>query len=72
MIMETAKERIEYHLQQIKAITNLYCLDEDVSRVEVIGPDGREYVRYFEEGEFMRFSIQDEGRTLKIFIEDCK
>lgn len=70
--METPKERIEYHLNQIKAITNLYCLDDtDVSRVEVIGPDGREYVRYFEEGEFMNFSIQDEGRTLKIFIENC-
>ena len=43
-----------------------------ISRVEVIGPDGREYVRYFEEDEWMHVMIQDEGRTLKIFIEDCK
>lgn len=69
---ETPTERIEYHLKQIKALTKLYCLDSDVSRVEVIGPDGREYVRYFEEDEFMHFMIQDEGRTLKLFIEDCK
>ena len=43
-----------------------------ISRVEVIGPDGREYVRYFEPEECMNYIIQDEGRTLKIFIEDCK
>ena len=45
---------------------------KDVSRVEVIGPEGREYVRYFEPEEWMHYMIQDEGRTLKIFIEDCK
>ena len=43
-----------------------------VSRLEVIGPDGREYVRYFEDEEFMHISMQDEDRTMKIFIEDCK
>ena len=45
---------------------------KDVSRVEVIGPDGREYVRYFKDDEWMHYMIQDEGRTLKIFIEDSK
>jgi len=40
-----------------------------VSRVEVIGPEGREYVRYFEDEEFMYTDLQDDGRTLKIFIE---
>ena len=45
---------------------------KNVSRVEVIGPDGREYVRYFEVEECMNYMIQDEGRTLKIFIEDSK
>ena len=44
----------------------------NVSRLEVIGPDGREYVRYFEEDEFMYYMLQDDDRTLKIFIEDCK
>jgi hypothetical protein len=43
-----------------------------VSRVEVIGPEGREYVRYFEPEEFMHYVMQDDDRTLKIFIEDCK
>ena len=44
----------------------------DVTRLEVIGPEGREYVRYFEDEEFMHYMLQDEDRTLKIFIEDCK
>ena len=43
-----------------------------ISRVEVIGSDGREYVRYFEEGEKMHYMLQDDNRTLKIFIEDEK
>ena len=43
-----------------------------VSRLEVIGPDGREYVRYFEDEEFMRYDLQDDDRTMKIFIEDYK
>ena len=45
---------------------------KDVSRVEVIGPHGREYVRYFETEEWMHYMLQDEGRTLKIFIEEHK
>lgn len=43
-----------------------------ISRVEVIGSDGREYVRYFKEGEKMQYMLQDDNRTLKIFIEDKK
>lgn len=35
-----------------------------VNRVEIIG-EGREFVRYFDSGEF---SLQDSGRTLKIFV----
>lgn len=41
-----------------------------ISRVEVIGSSGREYVRYFKDEEFMRYEIQDQGRTLKIFIDE--
>ena len=40
-----------------------------VSRVEVVGKCGREYVRYFEDEEFMYIDLQDDDRTLKIFIE---
>ena len=41
-----------------------------VSRVEVIGPESREYVRYFNGEEFMNWGLQDDDRTLKIFIHD--
>lgn len=41
-----------------------------VSRVEVIGPEGREYVRYLHDEEYMGHDIQDDDRTLKIFILD--
>lgn len=40
-----------------------------ITRVEVIGPKGREYVGYFEEGIEARASLQDERRTLKIFLD---
>jgi hypothetical protein len=35
---------------------------------EVIGPEKREYVRYFTDNEYMDHDIQDDDRTLKIFI----
>lgn len=37
-----------------------------LSRVEVIGPDGREYVKYHNK---ITLSLQDDGKTLKIFLE---
>lgn len=37
---------------------------EQITRIEVIGDSGRECVKY---GSF-HFSIQDDGRTLKIFV----
>ena len=40
-----------------------------VSRLEVIGPESREYVRYFK-NEFMSYDLQDDDRTLKVFIEE--
>ena len=41
-----------------------------ISRVEVIGKEGREYVRYFKDDEYMDWDLQDDDRTLKIFIEE--
>ena len=38
----------------------------DVTRVEVIGPNGREYVRY--ECSNVQVSLQDDGQTIKVFI----
>ena len=42
-----------------------------VSRVEVIDETGRGYVKYLEEDQFAWLSFQDDGRTLKVFIQDC-
>lgn len=42
--------------------------DLDITRVEVIGSKGRAYQRW--NIELDHIFIQDEGRTLKIFIHD--
>ena len=42
---------------------------DKISRVEVIGSEGREYVRYFKDDEYMDWDLQDDDRTLKIFIK---
>jgi len=39
----------------------------DITRVEVIDQNGRLYVKYFEKGK-LQLSLQNEGRTLKLFI----
>jgi len=60
-------------LEQLQQLAwSLYKTMSQVSRLEVIGPEGREYVRYFKDEEFMHYMLQDDNRTLKIFIEDCK
>ena len=38
----------------------------DVTRVEVIGNDGREFVRYGCSN--VKVSLQDDGRTIKVFL----
>jgi len=40
---------------------------DKVTRLEVIDNNGRAYVRYDVDVEY---SIQDEGKTLKIFVKD--
>jgi hypothetical protein len=37
-----------------------------INRVEVIGPNGREFVQY--DCSHVQVSEQDEGRTLKVFL----
>lgn len=44
--------------------------DQGINRIEVIGMDGREFVRYLKDDERMLGVLQDDNRTLKIFIED--
>jgi|TARA_B110000259_G_scaffold175775_1_gene211265 hypothetical protein len=39
-----------------------------VNRIEVIDQTGRAYVHYLNENENIRYSLQDDNRTLKVFI----
>jgi hypothetical protein len=39
---------------------------EKISRVTIVGENGREFEKWFDSAEF---SLQDDGRTLKIFIK---
>lgn len=41
--------------------------DNKIKRVEVIDENGRSYVNW-SENNFVSMSVQDEGRTLKVFI----
>jgi hypothetical protein len=43
-----------------------------VSRVEVIDDKGRTYVKYLKEDEFVWLSYQDDGRTLKVFVDEYR
>lgn len=40
---------------------------ENVTRLEVIGPNGREVVSYGVKN--LNFSVQDNGKTLKVFYD---
>jgi hypothetical protein len=39
---------------------------DNLSRIEIIGPNGREFVAYYEPGAML--DVQDDGRTLKVFV----
>ena len=43
--------------------------DEKLTRIEIIGEDGREVVKYAPEGHYYRRSVQDDGQTVKFFVE---
>lgn len=44
-------------------------LDFDkINRLEVIDQTGRVLVRYLESTEKLRYSLQDDNRTLKVFV----
>ena len=40
-----------------------------VTRFEVIDNKGRSYVKYLDKDERIKYSLQDEDRTLKVFID---
>jgi len=41
--------------------------DSEITRVEVIDETGRQYVRH---NVHVQFSVQDDGKTLKIFVQE--
>lgn len=43
-----------------------------ITRVEVIGPDGRLFSHYFDKEVEARAMIQDSGRTLKVFLDNVE
>ena len=40
-----------------------------VTRFEVIDDTGRAYVKYLKDNEGVKFSLQDDDRTLKVFVD---
>ena len=43
-----------------------------VTRVEVIDDTGRAYVKYLDKSEGIKYSLQDDDRTLKVFIDKLR
>jgi hypothetical protein len=41
-----------------------------IDRIEIIDETGRVYVRRLSEYEWLEYSLQDDSRTLKIFIDN--
>ena len=41
-----------------------------VNRFEVIDKSGRAYVKYLKNDERVKYGLQDDDRTLKVFIQD--
>ena len=42
-------------------------LSTKITRIEVIGPDGRVFSSQLNPSSYYKLSLQDEGRTLKLF-----
>ena len=40
-----------------------------VNRFEVIDDTGRAYVKYLKDDEVIKYSLQDDNKTLKVFID---
>lgn len=43
-----------------------------VNRFEVIDDTGRAYVKYLDKGEGIKYNLQDEDKTLKVFIDKLR
>ena len=49
-----------------------YQAMRNVNRVEVIDDTGRAYVKYLDKSEGIKYSLQDDDRTLKVFIDKLR
>ena len=58
----------------VEAMTNNEFFERismnSINRLEVIDKTGRAYTHYFSGNEKVRYSLQDDNRTLKIFIDE--
>ena len=45
---------------------------KNVTRFEVIDDKGRSYVKYLDKDEGIKYSLQDDDRTLKVFIDKLR
>ena len=45
---------------------------KSVTRFEVIDDTGRAYVKYLKDDEGIKYSLQDDNKTLKVFIDDLR
>jgi len=45
---------------------------KNVTRFEVIDDKGRTYVKYLKDDEGIKYSLQDDDRTLKVFIDKLR
>ena len=45
---------------------------KNVTRFEVIDEEGRTYVNHLNEDQRVKYSLQDDGRTLKVFIDNLR
>ena len=63
----------EYHMDEARELApevfGDWEDDEKLTRIEIIGDDGREVVKYAPEGCYYHRSVQDNGRTVKFFVE---
>lgn len=46
------------------------CIKPEVNRLEVIDENGRSYVKYLKDTQKIEYSVQDDDKTLKIFIKE--
>ena len=57
------------YLDRIIETANSWEEMNKITRLEVIDQTGRAYVQYLERNESVRYSLQDDNRTLKVFID---